>query len=626
MSGIWFRPVSPCSPNNLLLYFSISLLLCGSEAFAETVEEYTQQASQLMRNYQWREAATLLGKGLQRHPDEPALLVGLASILTRLGHAAKGEQLLQRALIREPENPDFLRGAAQAHLHQGKLSTAIALFREALQHGSDDERLHHQLAFSLFLRGDEKGALEQSRLAIQENPIHPSYRRLYALLLDTQDRSEESYRQLRVAYRLAPRDASLLFELSENRRLAGNLAQAVEYLDLAIKLDPENPVYHREISSLYRHIGENEIGTREAEIADSLRRAFQVYLKALKLAVKEAHEEAAHYLAPVVQKHPEFVTGTVLLADLYQKSGQQERALELYLQVLNRDSYQVQAREQSAWIKAQQGSLDFALKLLRESRWESANQVLIEGYREVVRENWEEALDRFRKAERLHPLDPRLLQLIAFCLNAQGKKEEALRYLGKAERIDSGNQEIRRQATEIKLEEARQLVREKRWQRALQAFTKLIREEGAEAEYLFNRGYCLQQLGDLKRAVGDYRAGLRFNPNATWARINLASSLYLAADYQGSAAEWERVLRKDNTPKTYFHLGLSYSQPARIQETEQVLQKAWNLGYQTPELLYNLGIVKLRRKKVDTAWYLIGRSAAAGHEPARLLLQERRNR
>lgn len=600
----------------------MALLLCGSEVFAQTVEEYTRQASQLMRSYRWVEAATLLEKGLQRHPDEPALLVGLASVLTRLGHAARGERLLQRALIREPGNPDFLRGAAEAQLCQGKLSTAIALFREALWHGSDDERLHHQLAFSLFVRGDEKGALEQSRLAIQANPIHPSYRRFYALLLDTQERSEESYRQLRVAYRLAPRDASLLFQLSENRKLEGHLAQAAEFLDLAIKLDPENPLYHSEISRLYRQIGENEIGAREAEIAESLRRAFQVYLKALKLAVKEAHKEAAHYLAPVVQKHPEFLTGTMLLADLYGKSGQQERALELYLQVLERDPYQVQAREQGAWIKAQQGSLDSALTLLRESRWESANQVLIEGYREVVRKNWEEALDRFRKVEWLHPLDPRLLQLIGFCLNAQGKKAEALRYLDKAKKIEPDNQEIRHQVTEIKLEAARQLVCEKRWQLALQAFTKLIGEEGAEAEYLFNRGYCYQQLGNLKRAAGDYRSGLRFNPNATWARINLASSLYLDADYQASVAEWERVLKKHKTPETYFHLGLSYSQLGRIQEAEQVFQKAWSLGYQTPELLYNLGIVKLRQKNVDRAWYLIRRSAAAGYEPARQLLQQ----
>lgn len=437
-------------------------------------------------------------------------------------------------------------------------------------------------------------------------------------MLEVGEQEAASYRHLKVASRLAPRDAGLLFQLSQNRKTAGQLGQALEYLQLAVDLDPENPLYHVEVARLYERVGGHEIAAQESRLADSLHSAFQAYLKALNLAAKRNHEEAARYLAPVLEKHPEFITGT-LLADLYRKLGRKEDALSLYLRVLEQDSHHAEAREQGAWIRAQQGFLDSALSLLRRGQRESPNQALIEGYRELLRENWTRAVERFRKAELLHPLDPRLLQLISFCLNAQGKREEALRYLEKAQRFEPGNRDIRRQVREIKLGSANRLLEDKKWALALKAFAELLEAEGPKGEYFLSAAYCRQQLGDLRGAIDDYRSGLGLDPDAIWARINLASSLYLTAAYQEAVIEWEKVLAVRKTSEACFQLGLCYSQLNRSQEAEQILQKALDLGEKTPELLYNLGIVRLHLKKFDNARSLIRRAARGGYEPARRL-------
>ena len=68
------------------LFFLLLLPFCHRELAAQLIEEYTRQASQLMRNYQWKQAVVLLEAGLQSYPEEPALLLGLGSALTRLGH------------------------------------------------------------------------------------------------------------------------------------------------------------------------------------------------------------------------------------------------------------------------------------------------------------------------------------------------------------------------------------------------------------------------------------------------------------------------------------------------------------------------------------------------------------
>lgn len=591
-----------------------------AEGYAQSVDEYTRQAAQLVRGYRWHEAIRLFEKALQTYPDEPALLLGLGSILVRSGNPVQGERLLEKALKLQPDDPQLLRTSAEAQLRQGKLASAIRLFREALKHQSNDAQSYHRLAFTLFLQGNHREALENIRRSIEINPIDASTRRFYALLLEAEKEPKEAYRQLRLAYQLSPTDAGLLFQLSQNRKRAGENEQALEFLELAAGIDSENPLYRSELSLLYEREGEKELAAEEAQKAVSLRQAFDVYLWALRLAGSKRNLEAARVLEPTVREHPEFTTGSLLLADLYRKLGQEKAALDLYLRVLDRDPSQSAAREAGAWIEARQGSLDRALLLLETTQGDSPNQVLFQAHREVLRENWPRALEYFRAAERENPLDPQLLQLISFCLNAQGNREEALRYLEKAQQLEPGSPAIRRQILEIKSEEAFQLLRERRWKKALDVFAQLAGEEEGRSDYFLKMAYCHQQLGEIQSAVNRYQTGLRLDPKATWARINLATCLYRLSRYQESVRQWEDIPGEERTADSYFQLGLSYAQLDRIAEAERAFRKALDLGKDSPELLYNLGVVQLRQNRPEQAWPLIRRSSNAGYEPAQRLL------
>jgi tetratricopeptide (TPR) repeat protein len=115
---------------------------------------------------------------------------------------------------------------------------------------------------------------------------------------------------------------------------------------------------------------------------------------------------------------------------------------------------------------------------------------------------------------------------------------------------------------------------------------------------------------------------LEAEPTATWARINFASTLYRLGEYQESANQWERILPESKTPDTYYRLGLSYSHLGRFPEAEYAFDKAVRLGDERPEVLYNLGLSRLRSKKQDEARDLIRRAAVAGYPPARELLPQ----
>lgn len=599
----------------LILTFSLGV------ASGQSVVEFTQQASQLVLQHQWEEAINLLRTGLDQHPRQPELLLQLGSLLVRSGRFEEGEKLLQDALEQQPGNSELLRNAGEAQLKQGRFSSAVALFRESLRHSSENVEAHHRLAFSLLAQGQEELALEHSRRAVELNPLDPRFRRLYAFLLDTQGEEEKAYEQLKLAYRLAPRDSKLLFELSQRRRLAGHLFQALEYLELASEVDPENPLYHERLSDIYEQLGQTERAEEEAKRASDLRQAFEKYITAMSLAVTGKKVEAMGILEPVVQTHPEFVTGMMLLADLYQKMGWQSRAFDLYLKILEQDPFQASAREEGAWIQVQQGLLGSALQLLEESGVPTPNYTLIAAYQRMIQEDWTGALQYFRQVEAENPLHPGLLQLISYCLNAQGKREEALRHLDKAEALRPGDPEIKLQMREIKFEDALHLLSEKKWSAALEILQELMQED-VQANYLLRMAYCHQQLGDLHQAVQEYRAGLEAEPTATWARINFASTLYRLGEYLESANQWERVLPESKTPDTYYRLGLTYSHLGRFPEAEYAFDKAVRLGDERPEVLYNLGLSRLRSKKQDQARDLIRRAAVAGYPPAREFLPQ----
>ena len=598
------------------------LLMSLTVAAGQTVQEYTKQASQLVLQYEWEEAVRLLESGLDRHPGQPELLLQLGTLLVRSGKVATGERLLQQALEIQPGNSEALRGAADAQLRRGDLSSAIDLLRESLSQSGENVESHHSLARSLLARGEIEAALEHAYQAIELNPLDARFRRLYAFLLEIQGDQAKAEEQLRLAFRLAPSDPGLLFELSERRRRAGTPVHAQEYLEMAIDVDPENPLYHERLADLYGELGRTEEAEAQAQLARSLQAAFESYVQAVRLSVRGRKGEAITILEPIVEGRPEFVTGMMLLADLYQKLGRQSQALETYLKILERDPLHSTAREEGAWIQVQQGFLDSALDLLEASDPPTSNRTLILAHQQMTRENWNEALRLLRQVETENPLHPGLLQLIGYCLNAEGQTDAALAQLDKAASLRPDDSDIRLQIREIKYDAALGLLDQGRFRTALEGFEELLKED-VQPEYLLRMAYSRQQLGDLSGAVREYQAGLAGDPTADWARVNFATSLYLLGRYRDAAAQWELLLADSKTAENYYQLGLCYFHLDRFPEAERALARAVQMGNQRPEVLYSLGASRLRLNRADEGWDLIRRAAAARYPPAQELLRSR---
>ena len=606
----------------------IILALGGTPSIAQTIPEFEQQAEELRRYHQVEEAIELLQAGLERHPGEPRLLLPLSLLLVEAGRADEAEEHLQRVLSLQPLDPEAHRSLGEAYLRQGRLPDAIRHFQQSIRLRDGDERVHYRLAFLYLIQERLDLAVEHTRRAIEIDPGEPRFRLLYSMLLGIQGREKDSYEQLRIARRLAPADASILFRLSEKERAAGRTATALESLKLASGADPENPLYHSELAQLYGQLGQEREAAESAVKARQLYQAFQDYIEALSLVGQGKTLQALPLLEPAVQRHPEFTSGRLLLADAYQRLERPQPALRLYLQTLERDPSNTKAMQEATWILAGRSDFGSALRILSEVPQAHLDQSLIEAYWKQDQQQPEAALERFRRVESRNPLNPGLLQWISYCLYTQGRKEEALRVLKKVADLRPEDAGVQRRIGEIELEGRRQAafrhLEAKNWEAARAAFSELAggSEPGdRRASYQLHLAYCHQQLGQLRQAARTYANGLRSHPGAHWARLNLASTLYRLSRFREAVEQWERLPGPAKTAPINFQLGVCYLHLDRYDRAEAAFRQSLEKGNRSPQLLYNLGTTLLRQFKTAEAWALIRRSAAANYPPALALLR-----
>jgi len=573
-----------------------SIVLCVVAGFfllvsAQTLQDYRTQVGRLIRDYHWKEALELAMTALDHYPRDPQLLVAAAALAMQAGQADQGERLIESAVSVTVSDPDLLGIMAELKLSRGSLAGASHLFERALLLAPKDPRLHYRFSRLLFTKGDEVEALDHAAAAVRLDPERADYRRFYASMLEQAGRTEEAYEQLRLARMWSPGDARILLRLSDSVKKRGRLEEALEYLEMASTIDPENPLYQRELEGVYHALGA-VVQAEEARLRGvSLEEAFRIYSEAVLYLSRGEEDEATAILEPVVSEHPEFITGAILLADLYRKLGKKQKALALYQSVLERDPARARIREETAWLHADQGELETALEILEGIDPESVNLALLEGYRRLVDSDWAGAMNQFKVAEKRYPLNSRILEQISLCLHSMGRPSEALAYLEKAHRVEPDNGKIDGAARLVRFEYGLELEKKGRWNEALAVFQRLKEEDDEEADYFFHEAYCHQNLWDYGHAVELYRKGLRLDPQAEWVRINLATCLYALSRYDEAAEQWKKLVEASPDP----------------------------------EYVYNFGLARIRQWRLQEGWKLVAEAAEAGFEPAQEL-QRARNR
>lgn len=114
------------------------------------------------------------------------------------------------------------------------------------------------------------------------------------------------------------------------------------------------------------------------------------------------------------------------------------------------------------------------------------------------------------------------------------------------------------------------LLDENQPEMAIDAFSRVIANEGVSAEALVGLGVAYHRTGRQTASVRMFEAGVDFDPNSAEARNNLGVAYYMAEEYVLALSEFERAfaITGGADPTVRFNLGVA--EVALASRAEQV--------------------------------------------------------
>ena len=223
-------------PDSADALFMLGFVLNQLNRPAESLKVYTQAAA------------------LARPTGDDLKIVALDYVL--VGDYADAIKWLEEAVKRDPKNEDAWYYLGRAYYTKARLGDARKAFETVLTINARSMKAENNLGLILETEGKSIEALNAYRTAIawQENSPHPSeqpYVNLGNLLME-QGQVKDAIEPLEKAVALAPNNAFCRMTLGMAYRQLGQLRAAQRELEKATELDPNNAKAHYQLGRLYK--------------------------------------------------------------------------------------------------------------------------------------------------------------------------------------------------------------------------------------------------------------------------------------------------------------------------------------------------------------------------------------
>jgi tetratricopeptide (TPR) repeat protein len=207
--------------------------------------------------HEWKEAAEQLEKAIALGATEPQAHFELAKALRGLGEDDRAlEEMKQYQQLKKTEDAgiEAATGAAQGdtELAAGKVTEAIAHYREAADGQPDNANYKFKLAIALHRAGDTPGERAQLEAAVKLDPDLAGAQEQLGYLLSRSGDAEGAIEHFRMAVRATPAWTAAWVNLSGELAECGHFAEAREAVATALRLDPGNAKAHELSDQLAR--------------------------------------------------------------------------------------------------------------------------------------------------------------------------------------------------------------------------------------------------------------------------------------------------------------------------------------------------------------------------------------
>jgi tetratricopeptide (TPR) repeat protein len=243
----------------------------------------------------------------------------MASAYRKKGDYKQAEEFARKALDKEQKDPEAHILLGNIYYDLGRFKEAIEVYRQALEIEPDNAPLLFNLASAQLKEGDEFAAIENLKKAAGK------------------DRAGE------VAFRSWSRLGALFIE----RR---NYEQAVQWLEEALRLRPDDARNRYNLGVAYLHLGKDEKAREQFIRAEEQGRSDVAMLEKLGEAYTRMkdYERSEQIYEEILRKNRRNVRVLARLGEIHYEKGEYDRALEFFRRITDIEPATENARV--AWI------------------------------------------------------------------------------------------------------------------------------------------------------------------------------------------------------------------------------------------------------------------------------------
>ncbi len=454
--------------------------------------------------------------------DEDNLLAQ-AEISYFLRDAAKAKTLLTQVLMKNPENvkASFLYGQVLANLEVDHIA-AIDFFNQAIQSEPTNLKYIHTRGKSLYKAGMYHQAVENFTILLQEDPTNGTAYYYRGLSFDKLNDIENAIRDMQNAKLYDSEVASSAFQY-----LQEHTEPVKPVIDPSIALYEKARDYmmmnrYNDAEKAFKKIlklgddGDSYMGLAQIALERDRdhKKAISYYDKAINAAPLnkgfynsraaayryfDQHKKAINDYGKILELDPKDSKALSSRATCYLKLDMLEKA---YADLKKANKYDP---ARANYYTKQMIDIEVKLDLQTDRAFENASTLINRSDSYLKEKEFQLAVDDLNSALKIEPNNHLANYKLGKIYNKTYKDgEKALYFFNKSVLLNPTN-------INYILDRALLLYDQKKWQLAIEDFTKLIGVEPNVARYYYYRGQCLKKIGNTQGASEDFRKALKFD-------------------------------------------------------------------------------------------------------------------
>jgi len=537
-----------------------SLLKKLAAGRADSVEVLMGLASLYGHHERYDDSAAEYRRVLELDPSNRIAVLSLAKVLLMGNHLREALPYLRDYVQRSPSEPEAHDILGEVFKRLGQFRTARTEFQQSIDLNPSNYKAWYGLGFVLANLGSDREAIAALETAKKLNPDAPEVR--YELgRLQATEKSSAGNPDFQAFERLKQQDQVKTEVRKFNDVALQSLGEhdwqaAARACGAALRLNPNEPVMHYNLSLALAHLGDPAAEEKELEEAIRLDPKFAKARNRLGLRYMALGRwaDAEREFGAAINADPQFAEAKNNLGVLYGREGKNEEAIEVFRKVTLDDPQNAQA------------FLNWGL--------------VLDGARQYA-----QAEAMINRAILLSPSNVDAYLALGMTEAELGRLDQAVAAYQKAEALEPGR-------FDIHLDLGLALARQDHFQEAKDKIQDALKVSPNDIDALTALGMIEGKMGHHAESVQSLRRVMSLSPESPGAHFNLGIALADQHDLEGAVNEFSEAIRLNpNSAAAYYNKGRVLYDLNRRREALPFLDAACQLDPNYPQALYLLAVV-----------------------------------